>query len=107
MRFRRAALVFFGCFLGPEASAQEHPVRRVANIVSVAVEEYGKGVDERGRLISSQEYQEAVEFLADARQVADRLPGADAHAARLVLDSIAAAVAAKRPPSELHELERR
>ena len=27
------------------ASAQEHPARRVANIVSVAVEEYGKAVD--------------------------------------------------------------
>ena len=31
---------------------EEHPIQRVANIVSVAVEEYGKGVDEKGRLIS-------------------------------------------------------
>ena len=36
--------------------AQESPARRVANIVSVAVEEYRKGVDESGRLISRDEY---------------------------------------------------
>ena len=89
------------------AGAQEHPVRRVANIVSVAVEEYGKGVDERGRLISAQEYQEAVDFLSDARQVADRLPGASADVARAVLDSIVAAVEAKKPPSALHALQER
>ena len=34
------------------AAQEQHPVQRVANIVSVAVEEYGKGVDEQGRLIS-------------------------------------------------------
>ena len=39
----------------------------MANIVSVAVEEYGKGVDAQGRLISADEYQEAVDFLKDAR----------------------------------------
>jgi hypothetical protein len=54
---------------------QESPVRRVANIVSVAIEEYGKGVDESGRLTSSAEYQEALDFLTDARAVAGRLPG--------------------------------
>ena len=93
--------------LAPAASAQEHPVRRVASIVSVAVEEYGKGVDEKGRLTSSAEYQEAVDFLGDARQVAGRLPGAKADSARAILDSIIAAVSARRPPSELHALERR
>ena len=35
---------------------QERPTQRVANIVSVAVEEYGKGVDEKGRLTSRDEY---------------------------------------------------
>src|SRR4051794_38502215 len=48
-------------------AAQEHPVRRVANVVSVAVEEYGKGVDEHGRVTSTAELQEATDFLADAK----------------------------------------
>ena len=54
---------------------EQNPVQRVANIVSVAVEEYRKGVDDKGRLISSDEYQEAVGFLSDARDAAARLPG--------------------------------
>ena len=87
--------------------AQEHPVRRVANIVSVAVEEYGKGVDEKGRLISADEYQEATDFLADAKQVTDRLTGTRAVAARAILDSIIAAANAKKAPSYLGELEKR
>jgi high-affinity iron transporter len=94
--------------LAPVAvGAQEHPARRVANIVSVAVEEYGKAVDDRGRLISAQEYQETNDFLVDAKRAAQRLSGADAAAARALLDSIAAAVAAKRTPAALDSLERR
>ncbi|HEY2027181.1 MAG TPA: hypothetical protein VGG78_09235, partial [Gemmatimonadaceae bacterium] len=89
------------------AAAQEHPARRVANIVSVAVEEYGKAVDTRGRLISAQEYQETNDFLTDARLAADRLSGQTATSVRALLDSIAAAVAAKRPPAALDSLERR
>jgi high-affinity iron transporter len=87
--------------------AQESPVRRMANIVSVAVEEYGKGVDRQGRLTSAAEYQEALDFLTDARKVADRLPGDRADAARALLDSIAAAMNAKRPPSVLVSLDKR
>src|SRR5690349_18352041 len=98
-----ALLVVVSTSLG----AQEHPVRRVANIVSVAVEEYGKGVDEKGRLISADEYQEATDFLADAKQVTDRLTGTRAVLARAILDSIIAAAGAKRPPSYLTELEKR
>ena len=89
------------------AAAQEHPARRVANIVSVAVEEYGKAVDAQGRLISAQEYQEANDFLTDARKAAERLSGDNASAARALLDSIAAAVRAKRPPASLDSLEQR
>ena len=89
------------------AGAQEHPARRVANIVSVAVEEYGKAVDAQGRLISAQEYQEANDFLTDARRAAERLSGDNAAAARALLDSVAAAVAAKRPPASLDSLEAR
>src|SRR5258705_11906655 len=78
------------------AGAQEHPARRVANIVSVAVEEYGKAVDRNGRLLSAQEYQEANDFLVDAKRAAERLSGANAGPAARPLDSIAAPGAAKR-----------
>jgi high-affinity iron transporter len=89
------------------ASAQEHPARRVANVVSVAVEEYRKAVDAKGKLVSTLEYQEANDFLVDAKRTAERLSGASATPARAVLDSIAAAVAAKRPPAVVDSLERR
>jgi high-affinity iron transporter len=89
------------------AAAQEHPARRVANIVSVAVQEYGKAVDGQGRLISAQEYQEANDFLTDARKAAERLSGDNATAARALLDSVAAAVHDKKPPATLDSLEMR
>jgi len=105
-----------GCFVAVIAlsgltsrlSAQdEHPIARVANIVSVAVEEYKKGVDDRGRLISADEYQEAVGFLNDAREAAARLPGERAAAARAILDSIVAAMAAKKPPAVIEPMDQR
>ena len=89
------------------ARAQEHPARRVANIVAVAVEEYGKAVDERGRLISATELQEASDFLSDAKLVAGRLAGDRAATARDVLDSLTVAVAAKRPLLEVQALHKR
>jgi high-affinity iron transporter len=79
----------------------------MANIVSVAIEEYGKGVDQQGRLTSPAEYQEALDFLTDARAVAARLPGDRAAAARALLDSIAAAMQAKQAPSVLAALDKR
>jgi high-affinity iron transporter len=88
-------------------AAQEHPARRMANIVSVAVEEYGKGVDDQGRLKAPSEYQEAVGFLNDAKDIADRLTGDRAKAARSLLDSIIAAAAAHKPQKSLAELEHR
>ena len=87
--------------------AQESPARRVANIVSVALEEYRKGVDESGRLISRDEYAEAVDFLKDARATATRLPGDRIGTAMTLLDSIMAAIQAKKPPSALAELNQR
>src|SRR3954468_4783631 len=89
------------------ASQDQNPVQRVANIVSVAVEEYKKGIDQKGRLISADEYQEAVGFLNDARDAAGRLPGDRAAAARAVLDSIIAAMAAKQPPSAIEPMSQR
>ncbi|MEO8561106.1 MAG: cytochrome c/FTR1 family iron permease [bacterium] len=79
----------------------------MANIVSVAVEEYGKAVDAQGRLISAQEYSETNDFLIDAKRAADRLSGASAAPARALLDTIAAAVVAKRSPAALDSLEAR
>jgi high-affinity iron transporter len=87
--------------------AQEHPAKRLSSIVGVAVEEYGKGIDDAGRLISQQEYQEAVDFLSGARGVAERLSGERASAVRAELDSLSAAVAAKRPPAEIAEIHTR
>jgi high-affinity iron transporter len=101
----RAVAVF--ALAGPPfrlAAQEQHPVQRVANIVSVAVEEYKKGVDEKGRLISADEYQEAVGFLGDAREAAARLPGDRTVAARAILDSIIAAVKAKKPSAILDTL---
>src|SRR5687767_14746715 len=88
-------------------AAQEHPVRRVANIVSVAVEEYARGVDSKGQLISQIEDQEATDFLADARTQAARLPGDRAAAALAILDSIVKAVADRRPPDSVKVIEQR
>src|SRR5690242_21770436 len=102
-------LVTVVALVGPTRAvvAQEHPVKRVANIVTVALEEYAKGVDDRGRLISAQEYQEAVDFLADARRTAERLPGPRGDSARVLLDSIVAAVNAKQTPARLAALSTR
>ena len=108
MGIRLAGVVFATALLiSQPLAAQEHPVRRVANIVSVAVEEYGKGVDAKGRLVSDIEYQEAADFLADAATQAARLPGDRAIPARAILDSIVSAVKNRRPPDEVKALEQR
>jgi high-affinity iron transporter len=87
--------------------AQEHPVQRVANIVSVAVEEYGKGVDDRGRLTAPDEYGEALSFLKDAKAAAVRLPGERVAVASALLDSMIAAVVARQTPRDLAALNQR
>jgi high-affinity iron transporter len=108
MRSCLAIVLGSATFLASDVlGAQESPVRRVANIVSVAVEEYARGVDASGKLISNIEYQEATDFLADARGQAARLPGERASAARAVLDSIVAAVAAKHAPDSVNALAQR
>jgi len=81
--------------------AQERPAKRVASVVSVAVEEYAKGIDGTGKLISQQEYDEAVSFLADARESAARLSGARTDSARVALDSLSAAMQRHEPPARL------
>lgn len=88
-------------------AAQEHPARRLSSIVGVAVEEYSKGVDASGRLTSELEYQEAADFLQDARNVAERLSGERAPNVRLLVDSLRGVVGARRPPSEISALYQR
>ena len=61
--------------LATALQAQEHPAKRLSNIGSVAIEEYAKGCDEQGRLISAQEYQEAIGVLAEVRTASARLSG--------------------------------
>src|SRR4249920_230044 len=97
----RAAAVLALAGLPARVAAQEHPIQRVANIVSVAVEEYKKGIDGQGRLLSADEYQESIGFLNDARIAAGRLPRDRFAVAAPILDSIIAAVGAKKPPAVL------
>jgi high-affinity iron transporter len=87
-------------------AAQENPAKRLSSIVGVAVEEYAKAVDESGKLISKDEFDETSGFLADAKQVADRLSGYEAPTTRSILDSLANAVTLKQPPSKVRELHR-
>ena len=96
-------LLTFGLLLAAAATgrAQEHPARRLSSIVGVAIEEYAKGIDASGKLTSELEYQEAVDFLQDARGVAERLSGDRAPAVRLLVDSLRGVVAARRPPAEV------
>src|SRR5215210_2277228 len=84
--------------------AQENPAKRLSSIVGVAVEEYAKAVDARGKLVSKEEFDETYGFLTDARQVAARLSGYDANRTRATLDSMIAAVAARQTPARVREL---
>lgn len=90
-----------------QSGVAEQPGQRLSSIVGVAVGEYGKGVDERGQLISAEEFAEATGFLRDGREVADRLPGALAATVRPVLDTLIAAADAKRPPHEIQVIYQR
>ncbi len=106
-RILAATVAVVGLVCASPLVAQENPVRRVANIVSVAVEEYARGVDAQGKLILQIEYQEATDFLADARAQAARLPGEKSAAARAVLDSIIAGVEKRMPPADVKALAQR
>ena len=82
-------------------SAQNATAKRLSSIVAVAVEEYSKGIDERGALISKDEYSETTSFLKDAQQLAATLTGPYAVAARTTLDTLETAAERKVPPSQL------
>ena len=101
-------LVVVAAILLPIAlQSQENSAKRLSSIVSVAVEEYRKGVDERGNVVLAEEYAEAVSFLGDARVIAGRLKGYNAPPTQAVLDTLIAAVRSKRSPGEVQLIERR
>jgi FTR1 family protein len=109
---RSAALVLAWLIAVPVIAAAaraqgDHVAQRLSSIVGVAAGEYAKGVDEHGRLISAEEHTEATGFLRDAREVAARLSGDRAAAARAVLDTLIAAADADRPPAEIEALYQR
>ena len=87
-------------------AAQENPAKRLSSIVGVAVEEYAKAVDEHGKLISKDEFDETYGFLSDAKQVAVRLHGYEAPTTRAILDSLMRAVALREPPTKVRDLHR-
>lgn len=88
----------------PHLAAQEAVGKRLSAIVGVAVEEYAKGVDANGRLTSALELDEAAGFLKEAHDVAARLTGPTAPAARLLIDSLSSAATQRVRPSELRAL---
>ena len=100
---RRIGLPILSLLAAIALPAQENPAKRLASIVGVAVEEYAKAVDDHGKLISKDEFDETYGFLADAKLVAARLGGYDAPATRAILDSLTAAVAAKKPPATVKQ----
>lgn len=106
-RLATAAVLTFATALPRSSAAQDHPGKRLAGIVAVALDEYAKGVDQRGRLIAASEYDEAASFLVDAREVAGRLTGGHTAQVRALVDTIAAAVRAKVPPVALEVIHQR
>ena len=105
--WRDGALLLSSLLAATTLCAQENSAKRVSSIVSVAVEEYAKAVDESGRLISEDEFKETTGFLLDARDIAARMPGYDAPGIRAVLDTIIGEVAKKRPPAYIRLVHQR
>ena len=100
-------IVLAATLLPAAVQAQENSAKRLSSIVGVAVEEYRKAIDNDGKLISQDEYTETSSFLTDARSVATRLSGYSARSTQAVLDTLIAAVKAKRPPQEVQLIEAR
>ena len=89
-------------FLAPgrhslRAQGTQDALQRLASVVNVTMAEYAKGIDSSGKLISRTEYDEALGFLTQARDIGAHLTGLDAPRQRALLDTLAAAADAKRP----------
>src|SRR3954470_11872444 len=104
---RWIGVLVLSLFATTSLAAQENPAKRLASIVGVAVEEYAKAVDDQGKLISKDEYDETSGFLSDARTVAARLKSYDAAATQAILDTLIDAVARKQPPAVARQLHQR
>jgi len=112
--FRTSAVlaIAVACALGSPVvvraqGAEGNQAKRLASVVAVAVEEYGKGIDSRGTLISKDEYTETTGFLDDAREIAQRLTGPYATATRATLDTLIEAARDKQPPAALQAIHTR
>lgn len=87
----------------PQQPAGDDPapmVRRVANTAKLAAEEYRAGV-RNGRIVASNEVDEARLFLAEARRSAALLPASQSRGAIASIDSIVALVDAVAPADTL------
>src|SRR5436309_13754942 len=104
---RGIAVSILSLIAATSIAAQENPAKRLASIVGVAVEEYAKAVDENGKLISKDEYDETSGFLSDARPIATRLNSYSAATVRALLDSLIAVVRDRKPPAAARELHAR
>jgi high-affinity iron transporter len=87
--------------------AQGNPAKRLSSIVSVAVEEYSKAFDENGKLVAPAEYAETTDFLRDAKEVSASLKSYSAAQTRALLDTLIAAVRAKRPVADVRAIHAR
>ena len=101
----RLRLTFVGLalLLFPRAAlGQATPAlaRRVADIASLALDEYQLGV-RAGRVVSPAELEEAQLFLEEARRSAEGLPGGVAGPAMALLDRLIAGVKAHEPVERL------
>jgi high-affinity iron transporter len=105
--WRDGALLLSSLLAASALTAQDNSAKRVASIVSVAVEEYAKAIDERGHVISEDEFKETTGFLVDARNIAAKMPGYDAPAIRAVLDTLIGEVTKKSPPAYLRLVHER
>ena len=98
---------FFLALSASQGASQENSAKRLSSIVSVAIEEYGKAFDSRGKLVSQLEYDETTGFLDDAKIVAQRLRGYNAPATQSVLDTLIEAVRRKVPPKDVRLIHAR
>src|SRR5215208_6730796 len=103
---RRIGVSILSLIVASALPAQENPAKRLSSIVGVAVEEYAKGVDEHGKIISRDELDETSGFLSDAKPIAERLKGYNAATARAILDSMITAVAQRKSPTVVRDLHR-
>lgn len=101
-------ILIFAAALGLGASgassslaAQDSPARRLGNIVGVALDEYGKGVDVSGDIVLQLEYDEAVVFLDDAYALAARVDDGRARQLAALIDRLRSDVARRVPPAAL------